>query len=285
MFGEGGLWLPLPVLAPPRPPPVLLGEGGLGADEEEPAWDPNPPAPRTVGEGGREGALVAATGEAVRLGRVLAAVMMSPTFGDGFLLADAPPLGDRCRLTLGEVGGVVRFTGGDGGVEVTLEEWTRLETPTPLRGMYRFEPGLIDRSLWSCRTGDDFGEDLGEVLGDDLGESLGGWFRVLLEARDARGSGEPPLLRWDPRGGGPDPTGDRTSLAWLALVGWETEEEEGAEEGCLATSGPFLVTPSPLPFLSLRRKLLASIRLSLELSPAVLLALAGEDLSPKLFIL
>lgn len=52
------------------------------------------------------------------------------------------------------------------------------------------------------------------------------------------------------------------------------------EEGCFATKGPFLVTPSP-PFLRRSLKVVVSILLCLVLSP-LLLTLAGEERSPKL---
>lgn len=55
-------------------------------------------------------------------------------------------------------------------------------------------------------------------------------------------------------------------------------EVEGEVEGCLATMGPFLVTPSPPPFLSLSLKEVASILLCLPPSP--LLVVAGEAPSP-----
>lgn len=54
------------------------------------------------------------------------------------------------------------------------------------------------------------------------------------------------------------------------------------EEGCFATRGPFLVTPSPPHFLRRSLKLAASILLSLLLSLPALLTAAGEERSPKL---
>lgn len=65
----------------------------------------------------------------------------------------------------------------------------------------------------------------------------------------------------------------------VVVVGEEVvEEEEGEVEGCFATIGPFLVTPSPPPFLTLSLKEVASILLCLPPSP--LLLVAGEAPRP-----
>jgi len=70
-----------------------------------------------------------------------------------------------------------------------------------------------------CLTGDDLGEDLGEVLGEDLGDSLAVVFAAATLLALCRGSGEPGRRRCDePSGGGPGPTGDRTSFAEDGLL-------------------------------------------------------------------
>lgn len=283
-LGEGGRLAPgeggrAPLLAPLAAAEVVVGEAGL-REATAPEGAAPPTAPGVLGEGGREGALAAPGDPLLRARAVLAALAASANLaalGDGFR-RPAPPLdGDRCRRTRGEVGGVARFEGGDGGVGVTLEEWLREDTPILPLPTYRRAPGLMDRSLCSCLTGDDLGDDLGDVLGEVLGESRDAAAAAAAVARVLAwplGSGETGRLRWDPRGGGPGPTGDRTSFAALELVGLDTVEVDG----CLATRGPFFVTPSPPPFRSLSLKLAVSILDSLP--PSLRRALAGEDRSP-----
>lgn len=174
--GDGGRAAPLMLLAAAATTAaaaamVEVGEGGLReAGVREPGGV----------EGERSGAgagLGAALGDTPRFWRALAPPP-SASLGDGFLRG-VPLEGDRCRRTLGEVGGVARLAGGEG--------VTRVPGPRPPmpRGTYR--RGLTDRSLCSCLTGEDLGEERGEVFGEVLGESRGA-ARVLA---CARGSGEP----------------------------------------------------------------------------------------------
>lgn len=130
-----------------------------------------------------------------------------------------------------------------------------------------------------CLTGDDLGEDLGEVLGEDLGDSLTPAVVTPDTALLAvcRGSGDPGRRRWEePSGGGPGPTGERTSFALDGLL--YGPDWDPAEDGCFATKGPFLVTPSPLDFLSRSLKVEVSILLleSPVLPPSPLLTEAGD---------
>lgn len=128
--GEGGRLAPgeggrAPLVAPLEAAEVVVGEAGL-REATAPEGAAPPTAPGVLGEGGLEGALAAPGDPLLRARPVLAALA---ALGDGFR-RPAPPLdGDRCRRTRGEVGGVARFEGGDGGVGVTLEEWVREDTP------------------------------------------------------------------------------------------------------------------------------------------------------------
>lgn len=146
--GEGGRAPPVALAAALAE--VAVGEGGL-REATAPEDAAPPTAPGVLGEGGREGAL-AAPGEPLLRARALlaalAALAASASLaapGEG-LRRPAPPLdGERCRRTRGEVGGVARFEGGEGGVGVTLEECVRDDTPILPRPTYRRAPGLMDR--------------------------------------------------------------------------------------------------------------------------------------------
>ena len=112
---------------------VVVGEGGLreaGLRVREPGG--------VLGD--RSGAgtgLGAAPGDTPLFGRAFTPTD-SDNFGEGFRRG-APLEGDRCRRTLGEVGGVARLAGGEG---VTRVPGPRPPTPPP-RGTYL--RGLTER--------------------------------------------------------------------------------------------------------------------------------------------
>lgn len=160
--------------------------------------------------------------------------------------------GEMFRLTRGEVGGVMRFVGGEEGVLETLEGAGDPKVP-PRDPIRREFDGLFERSRFICLVG--------EVLGDTFGDSFS-LCDPLLEL-PTRGSGDKGLRRCDPSGGGPGPTGDRTSLECpnvtlaVAVPPCVEVAEEEEVKGCFATKGPFFETPSPF-----RRRILKAVSMS-----------------------